>query len=127
MRIFYKEGGWGTKVNFVDENNVLLGYDNESDCCARGGWFIADTPTDWLKETFKEEAMEMPGWVFDKSYFKENVLKKRDEYDEGDAIQFRLVNGDKEKFLTLYNFHNGYYSRGFKFTEGKSVLRDGSV
>lgn len=127
MKVFYKEGDWSNKVNFVDDNNVLLGYSNEDDCCAHGGWFLADNSTDWLEEEFKEESMDLPGWNFDKEYFKDGALKKESEFTEGNAVQFRLVNGDKEKFLTLYNFHNGYYARGFEFKEKETVLKEGSV
>lgn len=130
MKIFcQKPSSWESKVNFVDENNVLLGYDNEDSCCASGGWFLADKADEWLEETFKEEPMELQGWVFDKTYFKEWELPS--EYDSketyGGAAQFRLVNGDKEKFLTLYNHQNGYYSRGFELKESETKVREGSV
>ena len=125
MSIFYGKGSWSSKVNFVDDNNILVGFDNEDNCCARGGWFISDKPDKWLHETFKEEVLDMPGWNFDPDYFKEIEVPK-DAY-EGGAAQFRLVNGKKEKFLTLYNFHNGYYGRGFNMTIGGKEMRDGSV
>lgn len=125
MKVFYKEENWASKVNFVDENNVLVGFDNHDDCCAQGGWFIADTKEAWLHKDFKEEAMEFPGFVFDAAYFKELDVPK-EEY-EGGAVQFRLVKDGEQKFLTLYNFHNGYYSRGFEMSHGKEALRNGLV
>lgn len=39
MKIFERDG----KINFVDENNVLLGYDMSQDCCEHADWFILDT------------------------------------------------------------------------------------
>ena len=42
MKIFNKTGNWENKVNFVDENNVVLGYDMEQCCCEDAGWFISD-------------------------------------------------------------------------------------
>lgn len=127
MKVFYGEGSCRSKVNFVDENNVLVGFDNEDDCCAQGGWFISDKQNQWLDETFKEEAMELDGWNFDTNYFEDKILPGRSEYEEGGAVQFRLINGDEEKFLTLYNFHNGYYARGFDVTVGGQQQREGSV
>jgi len=121
MRVFYSNSGYSDKVNFVDENNVLVGYSNTDDCCAHGGWFIADDKDAWLHETFKEEVMDLPGFVFDKNYAER---KLEGEYAEGGAIQFKLINGDKEKFLTLYNFHNGYYARGFEISVGGQVEKE---
>lgn len=37
MKIFDKDG----KVNFVDENNVIVGYDTNQHCSEHAGWFIA--------------------------------------------------------------------------------------
>jgi len=127
MRVFYKEAPFGSKVNFVDDNNILIGYDNEDDCCAQGGWFISDKKDEWLDETFKEEALDMPGWNFDMKYCE--FLEHPDGYreSENDAAQFRLVKDDDEKFLTLYNFHNGYYSRGFEVIVNGKEERSGSV
>lgn len=127
MRVFYKEGGWASKVNFIDDNNVLVGYDNTDDCCAIGGWFISDKSDEWLAFSFKEEALELKGWNFDADYFKDNGLPGKDKYEEGGSVQFRLVNGDQEKFLTLYNFHNGYYARGFTVNVGGELKNSGSV
>lgn len=124
MRVFYTNDSYYSKVNFVDENNVLVGYSNEDDCCAHGGWFISDNKDAWLQDTFKEEAMDLPGWNFDKNFVDQKLEGK---YPEGGAIQFRLTNGDKEKFLTLYNFHNGYYARGFEVSVGGQVEKEGSV
>jgi hypothetical protein len=118
MKIFVGKGDWRAKVNFVDENNVLLGFDNENDCCANGGWFLSDDKDKWENKTFKEKDMTLPGWVFDPSFFRE---RNGSEYEEGGAVQFRLTKGKKERFLVLYNVHNGYYGRGFWFTaDGKT-------
>ncbi len=47
--------------------------------------------------------------------------------DGGGMIIFRLVNGCEEKFLHLYNVHNGYYSHGFEVKVGGKTTRDGSL
>jgi hypothetical protein len=66
--------------------------------------------------------MDLPGWAFDVFYFKKRPMA--DGYDEGDAVQFRIVSGDKEKFITLYNHHNGYYGKGFEFVCPVDVSRN---
>lgn len=121
MKILHRQDPWPNKVNFVDEKNVALGYDTEDECCAVGGWFLADDPEWWpadetgfqWPDTFKMESMDYPGWNFDTAYFKKRRLP---ESLDGDAAQFRITNGDLQKFITLYNHHNGYYAKGFEFT-----------
>ena len=128
MKIFVSGESYHSKNNFVDENNVFLGYDEEDDCCSDGGWFISDKSDEWLKETFKEEAMDFPGWTFDTTYFKCPAPNTpNEEYSESYAAQFRIVNGDNEKFITLYNCHNGYYSKGFEFKVGDKVVQEDSL
>ena len=113
-------------VNFVDENNLLLGYDLIQDCCEQAGWFIADRPDEWLEETFKQESQELPGWVFDTQYFSE--VQHSPETDGGGAVRFRITCGDQQKFIVLYNIQNGYYSHGFKFSDGDSqTIKEGSL
>jgi len=126
MKIFAGDGAWGSKNNFVDENNVFIGYDDHDDCCSDGGWFISDKPDEWLKESFKEVSMDLPGFVFDTKYFRGNSFFE-ENYSEGDAVQFRITNGKDEKFITLYNYHNGYYGKGFEFKIGEEVIKEGCL
>ena len=124
MKILNGQQPWPSKVNFVDENEVYLGFDTDDDCCAHGGWFMLDDAEawpskdtgDWPKEP--EPYPDLPGWTFDTGYFKERGIPG--EYAEGGAVQFRIVNGGDQKFITLFNCHNGYYGKGFKFTVPKS-------
>lgn len=128
MKILNKSGPWNGKVNFVDENEVHLGYSTDDDCCAHGGWFMSDDPTffpkgeygsDWPKEP-EGIVTDMPGWTFDPSYFKEPALP----VSEGSAAQFRIVNGEQSKYITLYNCHNGYYGKGFDFIVPKEPAKN---
>lgn len=123
MKIFDKDG----KINFVDENNVVLGYDMDSQCCEKYGWFISDIQLMSIPDEGKEDSEKVPNleqWVFDKSFM--NVFefdtnwKKEDE--TGHMAVFRIVNGNSEKFIHLYNCHNGYYSHGFDFMLEKKEL-----
>lgn len=108
-------------VNFVDENNVLLGYELVQSCCEHAGWFIADRPDEWLAETFKQESQSLPGWVFDAGYC-ESFNRSPETDDGGGATRFRITCGDQQRFIVLYNIQNGYYSHGFKFTSGDSTI-----
>ena len=107
MRIFYR----GDKVNFVDDNNMLVGYDLSQDCCEHADWFIADHLSTELQASPQIDGhLDMPGWNFDPEFFQEVAS---DELDAGNMVCFRLVNGAQEQYLHLYNSHNGYYGHGF--------------
>jgi hypothetical protein len=131
MRYFPGNNGyWATtKVNFVDENNVLVGYDFGSNCCESFGWYISDKLTTDFNDCLYDENISdetlnesLKDWTFDKSFFEELSPNNPNSYNEDNRVAFRLVNGDKELFLHLYNIHNGYYSHGFEFSEdGKSL------
>lgn len=107
IRVFVKD----EKVNFVDDKNRLVGFNNEDDCCAHGGWFI--TP-DRVFAGFEERDMKapqtFPEYVFDTEFFAEAKYP-----DNGIALAvFRMVADEKpDLYLHLYNCHNGYYARGF--------------
>lgn len=116
MRILDRVKPWDGKVNFVDENNVILGFDTSDDCCAHGGWFIGPTP-DWVpdKEGYEWDKepkgiVDLAGFLFDPSYF------SSPKCTDAATAQFRITNGMEERFITLYNVHNGYYGKGFEFT-----------
>lgn len=110
MKIMHKQKPWNGKANFIDDKGTYLGFDYESSCCETFGWFLSDKKGDWI-EGYKEESMELPGWHFDPSYMVEGGGG-----EDGGQAEFRIVNGDQEKFLTIYNHHNGYYDHGFEFT-----------
>lgn len=130
MKIFEQNG----KVNFIDENNVLLGYDLQQDCCEHAGWFIEDIPMslgDYAKKInvygyavpqsdTKSMDKDWSGWVFDTSFYKK--MENTREVDEGGTVVFKLVDGQQDKFLHLFNCHNGYYSHGFDLEKDKEVI-----
>jgi hypothetical protein len=134
MRYFCSDNSfWTTKVNFVDENNVLVGYDFGSNCCEEFGWYIhnkvgntnGEDPvfSDGLDGNALNEFLKE--WTFDTSFFEEFSNDK--SYDVENFAVFRLVNGDNELFLHLYNIHNGYYSHGFDFSKDDQVIHTGCL
>lgn len=119
--IFNKTSTWLSKVNFVDANNVLLGYDLETSCCEDADWFIADEITPkCIERTWEPE--EIPGYYFDTSFFQE--IEDEREFDSGGMVVFRITNGVNEKFIHLYNAHNGYYAHGFDFEVNGEKVKD---
>lgn len=120
------------KVNFIDSNNVILGYDLGQDCCEHAFWTISETPDgknpihpihEGDNDAVKE--IELDGYCFDPSYCQRHDDEGREEY----VATFKLVGRqwDKPKlpdlFLRLENHHNGYYSHGFTF-RGAVIIED---
>jgi hypothetical protein len=127
MKIFDQKDPWHYKVNFVDENNVVLGYDMEQSCCEDANWTVLDEePIDkisYFDDLFRknQEPEDYEGFVFDKTYMKDLVLEGG---DEGSAVCFKMVKESEEKFIVVYNAHNGYYSHGFEFKDNDETLRE---
>lgn len=122
MKIFESEESFISKVNFVDENNVLVGYDMDQNCCEDAGWFIAEKITpyyyDWEKLVVTRNLEE---YNFDKNFF-QNV--ESDDLDEGGMVVFRLVaNGKPDLYLHIFNAHNGYYGHGFEVKHSGEIVR----
>lgn len=114
----------GYKINFVDDNNVLVGFDNESHCCENFGYFLSrSVPTGIIESP--DMSIDAEGFNFDVNFFKDAV--SRDEFDCGGMVVFRLTKGSEEIFLSLYNSHNGYYSHGFEMEVGGVKIHDGNI
>lgn len=133
MTIFNQTPTWPDKVNFVDENNVVLGYDLEQTCCEWSGWFIADQPYETLTleqlsqlaSPQKASVESMPGWVFDTDYARR--VTGLDCLESGNLLIVRLVRGADEKFLHVFNAHNGAYGHGFTFQVGPALTAEGVI
>jgi hypothetical protein len=123
---------WVCKVNFVDENNLLVGFDYSSLCCENFGWYINKSSDELFLDdnhTSKHINDFLEGWVFDPQYFKETDNKN--DVDSFGTVKnqavFRLVKGDEELFLHLFNVHNGYYSHGFEMSNDGAPIHAGML
>jgi hypothetical protein len=126
MKIFDNSEPWTSKTNFVDENNVYLGYDMHQSCCENANWFISDTVCEKPMDRNHDEG-DLSAWVFDTSYFKQIVSDDEYLFDGGGMVAFRIVNGEKEKFIHLYNVHNGYYGHGFDFKVNDQTIQSDTL
>lgn len=115
---------WNDKVNFVDENNVVLGYDMSQRCCENAGWFISES----VQQTVLENLYipNVTNYKFDTNFFEELEFDENKD-KSGVLIIFRLVSGKKSLYLHLYNAHNGYYSHGFNLNVGGERIRDDTI
>lgn len=128
MKIFKEEeSSWDAKVNFVDGNNVFVGYDTDQCCCEHADWFIADTITSYSYDSYRD-SKEVPcveDYVFDKDFFQE--IESVD-LDEGGMVAFRLIAKDKpDLYLHLFNCHNGFYGHGFEVKHGGEIVKSGCL
>lgn len=126
MKIFEKDtSSWDAKVNFVDDNDVFVGYDMGQSCCEHAGWFIADNvqPYAYSGEYVSEAPSNLDAYSFDKDFFEEIASS---DLDEGGQVAFRLVAaGQKDLYLHLFNCHNGYYGHGFDVQHSGEVVKSG--
>jgi hypothetical protein len=126
-----KSGFHSLKVNFVDESNLVVGFDFSSNCCEDFGWLISENldpgaeSVAGLDDTATTEHInkELEGWVFDPKFYLE--LMQDDKYKERNYAVFRMFNKNQSRYLHLYNIHNGYYSHGFEFTSENEVIQKG--
>lgn len=132
MRVFYNEGAWGTKLNFVDEDNVILGFKYDTQCCEDFGAVVTRQQVnnyDDLRAILNEVGElnlqnvndKLESFVFDRSY-----CKKYPDNDDGEFAVFKADSFSKgTKFIILYNFHNGYYGHGFEMKVGDLGVFEG--
>ena len=128
MKIFEKsDSSWSDKVNFVDENDVFVGYDMGQDCCEHADWFITDkiTPYNYDNDDDSKDTPDVEGYNFDKDFF-EDV--ESSDLDEGSMVAFKLVADNKpDLYLHLFNCHNGYYGHGFEVKHGGETVKEGCL
>lgn len=126
MRIFNKgEGSYESVVNFVDENNVLVGYDTNQDCCEHAGWRIKEslTPYSYKDNTPENEtSLDLSQYSFDIEFFES---LDGGDLDAGRMVIFKLIAPNLDDlFLHLFNAHNGYYSHGFVLESDGTNIKD---
>lgn len=112
MRVFDSSKGWQEKVNFVDSNNVFIGYDTHQECCATAGWFLSYKESEiYYDDIVKLTNAELEPYVFDKDYL-ENM---RGDFDEVRGIRCRLTAPDKpDLYLHIYSTQMGVIDTGYQ-------------
>lgn len=127
MKILDQVKPWPTKVNFVDTNNAVVGYDMQQDCCEHADWCIAGVPElgSGLGNGITEASLGP--YVFAPDVATNHDFP-RDTPDECSAVSFKLVaDGRPDLFLTLHNTHNGYYAHGFEIWADGKLVNEGSL
>lgn len=128
MKVFDGGNGWGAKVNFVDDNNVFVGYDMDQSCCEYADWFIISRqlPFDEFETSYSEyEKPNIDGYYFDKSFFVQ--YEGHPDLDMGGCVIFKMVGCGDPLYLHLFNVHNGYYAHGFEFKINDRIVKQGTL
>ena len=105
------------KRNWIDQNNVVFGYDDNRQCCEYWGWGVFDPQTG---EKVAEDPAGLP-YHFDFEAGADEVPLRiyTDESDEStDIVQVVLLRDDdpsKRLIFECFNCHNGYYYHDFSF------------
>lgn len=136
MRYFHGFGpeAWSSKYNFVDEDNVVIGYDASQKCWERASWFIASELQSGLKgehmtQEDSADSFDWEPWSIDPAFFNTfEVTLDPDGEDSTSMVAFRLTSeGQEPIYLHLFNSHNGYYSHGFTVEVGGETTRKGGL
>ena len=107
------------KVNFVDEENVVLGYDMRQDCCETAFWFLSDKIAGEEKDYTAEE---LKGFLFVTDFCE--VKEEEDGMDERNTAIFKLVDVRGQcTYVHLGNCQNGYYSHRFMLEKKQDEKR----
>ena len=124
--MLFKQDGY--KVNWIDKNDVYVGYDTSTSCCETADWFVSDVmvKTDAEFNAIEESPMFQLEVDFSPYTFDPSVAEVVDGVlDDGGIAIFRMVTDDGyESFLHLYNAHNGYYGHGFY---SNTIIGDGGL
>lgn len=120
-----------SKVNFVDSNNVVLGYDLSQHCCESSEWTISEAK-DGSSPIYegngdKPEEFSLDGYVFNPEFFEQTEDDGNETYVVIFELEFMGWQRDAKPslFVRLVNRHNGYYCHGFTFRGAKTI--EGSV
>lgn len=105
MKCFDQVKPWPNKVNYVDDNNRVLGFDMQSSCCEHFGHGVfSGIPTDETKDT----SVDITAYAF--------AGERPTDCLNGSGLAFRIVAPNApDLFVVIWNYHNGYYSHGWDF------------
>jgi hypothetical protein len=124
VKVFEKNG----KINFIDSNNVVLGYDMNQSCCEDADYLFTDNSKEAedavVYNLDNRESPDQSDFVFDVDYIEEI---DNGSLDSGGMVAFKMVAEGKEMFVVLYNCHNGYYGHGFNMELGDKTLHEGTL
>jgi len=125
--IFNMTDKFPDKVNFVDTNNVLLGYDLQQNCCENAFWTISESKDGGNPihqgGNDSEKEITLDGYGFDPEFYEREDSDGEESYVAIFKLRFHSWTEPQKPdlFIRLENRHNGYYSHGFTFKGAKTI------
>ncbi len=117
------------RINFVDKNNVLVGYEYERDCCEMFGYYISDV---YENEVF--DIKNTSNVITDEKIIEEikqdfntrnGIFVRKDSCSE--EFRYKVFNLTNKKQLVIYNAHNGFYHHGFDISKDDVIYEKGEL
>lgn len=103
------------KINFVDENDVFVGFDFNENQTENLFWFLSDKINGEPDIISDNNIVTFDGWRIDVSFFQK--LQIADDF----ILVFRILKNKKEKFLHIKNVKSPY-CHGFSFSISGQIL-----
>jgi len=138
MSVMYFEGDcWnkkrrGKKFNFVDKNNVMVGFDSQDQCCEDFEWSVLEGSTSGKEiKVFGRGVTVLNDYEFcTETGVIEFPSTTRNEDHDDKSVAFKMVSDlpdKKDLYLVFSNSHNGYYSHGYHMETEDKVFAEGSI
>ena len=84
----------------TDKRKIVCALNNDADCCEN--WDAE------LKEEENKKIIKSPGCKIEL-----NVDDVDGDYDEGSAVELKIIESKKTSIIKLWNSHNGYYAHDY--------------
>lgn len=125
------------RVNFVDQNNIFVGFEVGTQCFETYGWAILNEcyPDSYVMYFIEDQGLgskflqkapeDIEDYDFEKGFF--DIGSDYMISEDQDIIVFSLYNRKKMErlFLHLFNFHDGYSTHELETNiTGESVLHN---
>ena len=124
MKFFVRDG----KYNWVDDNNVLLGFDASRCCCEDFGRCYHTDQKRPQGSQIELDDYQLDEYEFDPNFYEYGNHEEDDEKGSSFTVRMRKIsNPNSVLYLTIYNDHNGYYSHGFTFDRGEITIHHGGL
>ena len=127
MKIFTPDNSFDSKVNFVDENNRVVGFSMAYDCCEKFGYAVCrvipatSEEAEMAGECVPDEATLAPYRFVEEQ--PSDCLTDGADVEGGGGLAFRIAaDGQPDMYVVIWNHHNGWYSHGFEYWGGEGSL-----
>lgn len=110
----------GMSVNFIDENDIFLGFSLEGQCCEQYGWYISNKSRPFADDDYEKHLADCL-YVKDKTCLEGYTFKPKSFKLANSSAYAKIRHPTKPDLLVVvFNEHNGYYSHSYLFGEAES-------